>query len=505
MSLIGQQVFVSPGQVFSTISGGGGGGGGVGNTLTLSTLTLGVGLDSNANNLLLGTGTLAIAQVGDSNQLQILSVGNDPTLGNQYAFQGVFANNAQGDITFGDINGANSALTAINYQAAFFNSGNISTFIYGTTEIKPDGTGGGSQLLVSSILCSSINGAAPGGGGGNVFPSLQVSSTAGQPASLYITGNDADLYNMYVSSANGITSLQLGLQGGRQELYCPIMEAPDFYTSTIKGATGQISLNPSGTEQIRIGGTGAPGDITIASVGGGNINIQGPTNVTAGLFNVPGSASISSLTASSINGAVYPPPATSLPTSFTPTSMSNYYQGNSSGGGVMFDLQDPFPSPFTFSVNNWITINGAAQAIIDFSGHGNTNNLRDSNAGTGPAHLDISLYWDNNDNNFNQYVISSWDSTAALSGSFGPTTSLPAEGTVTPNPYSFPGIFNYTDDPITGSKNFSATIFGKRTVKLKTNANIYLDSGDNTEAYTLTIRAPYINSANTAILMVSQG
>jgi hypothetical protein len=66
-------------------------------------------------------------------------------------------------------------------------------------------------------------------------------------------------------------------------------------------------------------------------------------------------------------------------------------------------------------------------------------------------------------------------------------------------------MWNYAQDPITGADTFSATIFGKRTVRLKTNANIFLDSGDPTENYTLTIRAPYVNSANTAIFSVAQG
>jgi hypothetical protein len=435
MSVISQQVFAAPGQVFSTISGGGGGG--------------------------------AISSISNGSQsVECGAVDITLNSGNQVNINGV--------------------AVSLNGSSWSVNPGIFSTV---------------------ALECSSINGAAPGGGGATVstFTDLTVNNPIALGATLNLRADDVDLYTIgCVSSSVTLAALSLGLTGGRNQVYTEVLEAPALYTSTITGTTGVISLNPNGTDQIVIGGNGAPGDIRIATVGGGNINIQGPTNVTSGLFNVPGTGSISSLTASSINGSVYPPPATSLPSTYVNGVMSNFFQGSSSGGGTMFDLQDPFPTAFTYAVDNWITINGNAQAIIDFAGNGNTNNLVDSNGGSQPAHLDMSLYWDNNDNNFQQFVISAWDSTAALSGSFGPTTTI-ANSQTRFDALPFPGSYTFYQNPLGGAQIFSATLFGKRNVKLKTNANIFLNSGDPTENYTLTIRAPYIDSANTAVFNVNQG
>lgn len=161
------------------------------------------------------------------------------------------------------------------------------------------------NVSISSMTISSINGAVPGGGGGgtastiSTFTNLNVSSgTVALGGTLSISGQDPNLYQFTVfdSNVSSIAALSLGTVGGRNQFNTAIGEIPAFYTSTITGTTGVIQLNPTGTEQIRIGGLGAPGDITLNTVGGGSIILNGAASA-------PITASISSLTVSSINGA----------------------------------------------------------------------------------------------------------------------------------------------------------------------------------------------------------
>ena len=167
-----------------------------------------------------------------------------------------------------------------------------------------DAAGNGWVLNTSSLNVSSVNGAAPGGG--SVPGNLTVSSLtlAGSPtalgATLNLTAEDQNLYTIgCVSSAVTLADFSVGFVGGRNQVYANTLEAPNFYTSTITGTTGVIALNPTGTEQIRIGGVGAPGDITITTTGGGNINLIGPvnssntinlTNATSALVNISSAA-----------------------------------------------------------------------------------------------------------------------------------------------------------------------------------------------------------------------
>lgn len=187
-------------------------------------------------------------------------------------------------------------------------------------------------LAVSSLVVSSINGAVPGGGGATVstFSDLTVSNPTALGATLNLRASDTNLYEIdCVSSSVVLAGVSIGYVGGRDQVYIDTGEVPNFYTSTIKGATGQISLNPTGTEQIRIGGVGAPGDITVATVGGGNINLTGPVVQSSGTASFSGAASISSLTVSSINGAT--PGGGSV---ITRTSVNTWSSGDIPGDGT---------------------------------------------------------------------------------------------------------------------------------------------------------------------------
>lgn len=98
---------------------------------------------------------------------------------------------------------------------------------------------------------------------------------------LRLVASDTDLYDIAcVSSSVYRASLSLGRIGGRDQVYMDTAEVPNFYTSTITGSTGVIALNPSGTEQIRIGGVGAPGDISVNTTGGGSIILNGLVSTT---------------------------------------------------------------------------------------------------------------------------------------------------------------------------------------------------------------------------------
>jgi hypothetical protein len=173
---------------------------------------------------------------------------------------------------------------------------------------NPGNTNGGLNLAALTAGGAVIAAAAGATGSPSTLTITSDSANFLQPialgASLNIYANDPNLYAINcVSSSVALAGMSIGLVGGRYQVYADTGEVPNFFTSTIKGTTGQISLNPSGTEQIRIGGTGAPGDITIATVGGGDINLQGDVVVSSGLFNVGGAGTISSLSVSSINGA----------------------------------------------------------------------------------------------------------------------------------------------------------------------------------------------------------
>jgi hypothetical protein len=140
--------------------------------------------------------------------------------------------------------------------------------------------------------------------------------------------------------------MAIGLVGGRNQVYMDVAEAPQFFTSTIQGTTGVISLNPSGTEQIRIGGLGAPGDITINTVGGGLIKLNGPVQATSA------PASISSLTVSSINGAAPGGGGSAI----TRTTVGTIATGNILGDGSAVIVTNNFTTlaGHLYSLSGWI-------------------------------------------------------------------------------------------------------------------------------------------------------
>lgn len=240
-----------------------GGGGDVGNTLTLSTLTFGVGVDANANNILTQTGTVQIAQVGDSNQLQLGSLGFSAGFpGNEYGLMGNFDNGAMGDITFGD---ANDALTMLNYQASGLVSSNVSTVIYGHTLVPWD-------MTVSSLTVSSLT--APGTGS-DPNPSFSTVTMNGavtmgnntikldlnNQAQIYYNAGDSNVYLQAPSThviAIGTALAPVNLQIGDTSInmptavYIDVESVSSLYVSTFNGASAynpifsSITLNTNG-------------------------------------------------------------------------------------------------------------------------------------------------------------------------------------------------------------------------------------------------------------------
>lgn len=280
MSLLTNQSQLNNSSAFWAPASGGGGGGG-GPNLVVSTLTVADG-SSGDNGLIFAipnTSTLTLAS--DSG-------GDFPALGATLEFVQVDGNSVIGV-------GANLIAGSIGLVGQ---GGNYAT----QTPAILAGLGNGT-VSVSSMTISSINGAAPGGGGGGNPANLTTSSitVAGAAAALgadfQIYASDTNLYTLTTASTGTqLVSVDVGLSGGRNQVRVNgPLDAQLIYGSTIIGTTGVISLNPDGTDSIVLGGLGAPGDIKFAPTGGGVINCLATTNI-------PGSANISSLTVSSING-----------------------------------------------------------------------------------------------------------------------------------------------------------------------------------------------------------
>lgn len=251
------------------------------------------------------------------------------------------------------------------------------------TTFQPGGAANAVLMISPSATGAQLNMAATDAGGA-LIASV---NTSGNPSTLTVVSenvkfldptalgptlniraSDTNLYEIdCVSSSVVLAGLSIGYVGGRDQVYIDTAEAPNFYTSTIKGSTGQISLNPSGTEQIRIGGVGAPGDITIATVGGGNINLQGPVIQTSGALSVPGSASISSLTVSSINGAA-PGGGSSITRTQVPTLQNVSVPGTGSATVISADFNPTNGHLYTLTgqVYGQVSPNVAAGSQIMF-------------------------------------------------------------------------------------------------------------------------------------------
>jgi len=274
--------------LYAPASGGGGGGGGGGPNLVVSTLTAQNGISSSGDitttaNLAFPTGivgseaTVGVNIIaGYTNPIptegsRLLSVELDTTAGQVYGPFGVGSLELIGITSGGtvapcrltsDAQGGMFLIAASSIVAQCPSTINFST----------------SQFLVNGL---------PVGGGGAIPGDLTVSSLtlAGDPsalgAELQMVASDTNLYEINtVSSSVKLAGLSMGLVGGRNQVYIDTAEAPNFYTSTITGSTGVIALNPSGTEQIRIGGTGAPGDISVNTTGGGSIILNGLVSTT---------------------------------------------------------------------------------------------------------------------------------------------------------------------------------------------------------------------------------
>jgi len=292
MPLVPNQSFSQPTKaLFAPLASGGGGGGGAGPNLLVSTLgvnptgAINMFTDNSFDTPTVNffTNTSNTTNMG----LGIVYGANETTSGsNAGVALGLYSN---------DVGNTYGALTC--YQVQLCDSiGNLAAVL------QAGPTPG--SAYISSIFVSSLNGAAPGGGGGSVPPNLAISTLtlSDQPTALGGTlifqSVDPNLYTIGVADSNAISKgqIQIGTVGGRDQVYTTVAQIDQLFNSTINGATGIISLNPAGADSIRLGGVGPPGDITIAPTGGGTVNLNATTNI-------PGSANISSLTVSSINGA----------------------------------------------------------------------------------------------------------------------------------------------------------------------------------------------------------
>jgi hypothetical protein len=334
MSVINQQVYAAPGVLFSSISGGGGGGGSYPQNPTFSSITFNGG--GGASDISFPPGYTADFNV-DTISFQATSGGNNITLDAKgIGINGLYpigdaAIVFPNDSFFSEDGGGNLSIKPGTSPGAYVAIDTCIPDCYRvqlTDNTQPPGAAGTTAqiyasptsvfigdaqqssfaLSVSSLNVSSINGAAPGGGG-SVPGNLVVSSItlAGDPtaigAQLELVATDGDLYEIAaISSATFLASLKVGQVGGRNQVYADILEAPNFYASTITGTTGVISLNPTGTDQIRLGGLGAPGDISVASVGGGNFNVVAG-NMSTNVNNVNQTATTATHTINAIGSA----------------------------------------------------------------------------------------------------------------------------------------------------------------------------------------------------------
>ena len=282
MSLVPLKTNVNATQSLYAPASGGGGGGGGGPNLNVSSMTVN------------GNGVIVMTNAGGGQTSEILGFADNASPGVSTTALGVhFLGGYTGPQ---GLTGVWSVLNNDNVNPAYYGDFAAGRFIVagadsGTTNTLPiiaADTSSGMYLQapstinlqtstvnfqVSSIL---LNGAPFGGGGATVstFPDLTVSNSLALGATLNMSADDTNLYKIScVSSSVVLGGLSVGTSGGRNQVYMDTAEAPNFYTSTIKGSTGQISLNPNGSDQIILGGVGAPGDITVTTVGGGNFNV----------------------------------------------------------------------------------------------------------------------------------------------------------------------------------------------------------------------------------------
>jgi hypothetical protein len=485
MSVINQQVYAAPGVLFSSISGGGGGGGGVTADPSFSSITLATGSGGfNANNgdpgTITWTGQLLLTSSADETGALLYNPSNGAV--------GLELATPAGD---------GGVLLGADGGAVFINS------IY-SHPINIGVSGGGAPVVVSSLSVSSINGAAPGGGG-SVPGNLSVSSLTlqGDPVAaggvLNIVASDTDLYNFSVSSATTYADFNLGVVGGRQQMYADTMEAPNFYTSTIKGATGQISLNPDGVNQIQIGGTGAPGDILITTTGGGNIKMAGATTMSNAV-SMPTTASISSLTASSINGSVYPPPpAAALPISTTGLGYTQQFNSISFAGGLLQSVSSVF-STATISTNNFFQMVGGIMGEISIQGSGNTNPLNNS-TNTGFSHFSVDLLVD--EGTPNQATLPILDARLTSAGNSSPAQNQ-AWRAASWSTINYPASFIVQSNVNTGTpypygQECSFLQFGQHTYKFLYGIDCFLNSGDPGAGYNVFVQWPTANTLGNAV------
>ena len=460
MSLLPLLTNRAPDAALYAPAGSGGGGGSVGPNLTLSTLALA------------GSADLApsLFTTGASSQINI---------------------NANGGVIFGDMPPNLGA--SVNIYGGQGQIWCIDSADNVALQILPDGTGkcvltqgtGGTGIALSNI--SSINGSAPGGGGATVstFSDLTVSNPIASGATLNLRADDTDLYDINcVSSGVALAGLSIGLVGGRNQVYMDVAEVPALYTSTITGTTGVISLNPNGTDQIVIGGNGAPGDIRIATVGGGTINLQGPVNQTSGLMNVPGSASISSLTVSSINGAAYPP----APTIPQAVGQNWVPYDTTIPSGTLPGIQNYSTATLTpvYSTTYMFQMSGNLTSEVSFSGSGNTNPVTNV-AQTSNANFGIALSIDGG-----PFFPLAQDffTSANNSPPGGPfqTSNMPFALSTANGAFMVNNSYNIT----TPGVEFTYTALGAHTYQLKAWTDIYLTSGDSGANYSMALKFPKV-------------
>jgi hypothetical protein len=416
MSVLLNQTSVNGTKSFFAPASGGGGGGGGGTDLILSSIVM--------NGRSSGDGG-AISWAYD------FSFNSTGIPAGQVGLQ-------QGSVADSAGNATNAVMVAQNVSG----SGFTADFAAGRVIVGPQGTGTGAipcptlsdngGLLVispgasiSSLTVSSINGAAPGGGGA-VPADLAVStlsvndSVPTNSAQFRIRGADPNLYSFECrdSGGNPVASYTLGTSGGRNQFATDTAQMPLVFTSSLVGATGVISMNPAGTDSLRLGGLGPPGDITVAPSGGGSINLNGTTNAAA--LNVPAAGTISSLTVSSINGAVYPPAPPATPSTNSEAYSLYYSTPVLNISANTFSTLSTFTRSYSF--NDFWTYSGPLSAQLQFNGTGNTNNFTNAAGTANDAVFNRAFVYTAQGGGPEVLIATQKEEGGSLTGNYGPIT-----------------------------------------------------------------------------------
>ena len=489
--------FSPNGSLFAPASGGGGGGGGSNNpNPSFSTLTV----DSlmSVNNSINMT-PIAAGQVKTPEYGFVVKTSNNASIYTFAVSDNDIVNDFKGVSTATATTGLRTLVNATNAYIGYPSSAGGQDGGQLNLEISTLALSAPSTLSITapSVL---LNGQPlTGGGGGSVPGNLTVSSLtlAGNPTALGATlsmfADDTDLYQIAcVSSATTVANLSIGSVGGRDQVYTDVLEAPAFYTSTITGTTGQISLNPSGTEQIRIGGLGAPGDITINTVGGGLIKLNGPTVMDGSeSFTAPNAATISSLTVSSVNGGIpyttaNPPPATTASVKYFQFAPENQTIQSGTLPNIL-NYSTITPSPVYSSINGF-TLSGGLTCAVTFVGSGNTNPVTNV-AGNSNASFGLYMILDGN------YV-----PLTSLSFTTGGNSSPAGQyNSVIPSYNSNTNLgafivqpsYNFNSPSVSPGVEFTYTAFGAHTFQLFAWTDLFMNSGDPNANYQTRLAFPF--------------